>query len=311
MKDLSVIFMGTPDFAVPCLKALIENCNVVGVFTQTDKPAHRKQVLTPPPVKVVAQENNIPVFQYNTIKSNEAFEKIKNLNPDIIIVVAYGKILPKEILTFPKYGCINIHGSLLPKYRGAAPIQWSVMSGEEYAGVTSMYMDEGLDTGDILIKEKTKIMPDETSEDLFERLSVLGKDVMLATIEGILSGTVVREKQDNEQATYAPILDKKMAIIDWNDTAQNIHNKIRGLNPWPIAETFLHDKKLKIFKSSVIKGTNANSGEVVESSKRLVVSCGDGNALEIHELQLEGKKKMMTQAFLSGFSIEKDLILGR
>ena len=306
---MRIMFMGTPDFAVPCLEALIKNYKVVGVFTQTDKPVGRKQVLTPPPVKVVAKKHGIPVFQYASMKTGEALETIQELKPDIIIVVAYGKILPKEILDYPKYGCINIHGSLLPKLRGAAPIQWSVINGEEYAGVTSMYMDVGLDTGDMLIKQKTKILPDETSEDLYERLSVIGAEVLLETIESILAGSVTREKQQDEQSTYAPMLDKNLSEIDWHDSSINIHNKIRGLYTWPVAVTTLHDKKLKLYKSKVISAMSGKPGEVLESGKRFLIACGDGNALEILELQLEGKKRLSAQAFLSGYTVEKGLIL--
>ena len=249
---MKIVYMGTPDFAVNPLKSLIEKgYDVVGVFTQPDKPVGRKAVLTPPPVKVVAQEAGIPVFQPDTLKNGEGVKILRELKPDIAVVVAYGKILPKDFLEFPKYGCINIHGSILPKYRGAAPIQRCVLDGEEYAGVTSMQMDVGLDTGDMLLVEKTKIGENETSGELFDRLAVMGADLLIKTLEAIEKGEIEPVKQDDSQSTYASMLDKTMSPVDWSKTAWEVHNQIRGLDPWPVAQTVLEGKNLKLFRSEI------------------------------------------------------------
>lgn len=302
--------MGTPEFAVPCLQRLIDDGHeVVGVFTQPDKPKGRGYTLTPPPVKVVSTENNIPVFQPLKLKDGEALEKIKELKPELIIVVAYGKILPKSILDFPKFGCINIHASLLPKYRGAAPIQWSVLNGESKTGVTSMFMEEGLDTGDMLLKASLDIGKDETSGELHDRLSELGADVLSETVLNLKAGTLQREKQDDSLSTYSPMLDKTLCPIDWNETAQNIHNKIRGLSPWPVATAVLDDKIIKIHKAVLSEENGSFPGEVIKSDKKLVVSCGDGNCIEILQIQAQGSKKMMASDFLRGHKINEGTIL--
>ncbi|MBE6747642.1 MAG: methionyl-tRNA formyltransferase [Ruminococcaceae bacterium] len=299
---MKVVYMGTPDFAVKPLEALIENkFQVVGVFTQPDKPVGRKAVLTPPPVKVVATENNIPVFQPDSLKNGEGVKILQELKPDVVIVVAYGKILPKDFLEFAKYGCINIHGSILPKYRGAAPIQWSVLDGEEYAGVTSMQMNEGLDTGDILLVEKTKIDPDETSGDLYERLTVLGANVLLKTLEAVENGTLKPIKQDDSMSSYAKMLDKSLSKIDWNLSAQMVHNKIRGLDPWPVALTVFEGKNLKLFRSRLLNEEyNKPAGSVYQNKEGIIVVCGDKRAVLITEVQLEGKKRMSASDFSRG-----------
>ena len=251
---MKVVYMGTPDFAVKPLEALIENgYEVVGVFTQPDKPVGRKAVLTPPPVKVVAMENNIPVFQPTTLKNGEGVKILEELKPDICIVVAYGKILPSDFLHFPQYGCINIHGSILPKYRGAAPIQRCVLDGAEYAGVTSMQMDVGLDTGDMLLVEKTKIGENETAGELFDRLAPMGAELLIKTLVALEKGEIVPQKQNDAESTYASMLDKSMSPVDFSKTAQEVHNQIRGLDPWPVALTYLEGKTLKLFGSSVSK----------------------------------------------------------
>lgn len=308
---MRVVFMGTPDFAVPCLAELVEEGHeIVGVFTQPDKPVGRKRVITPPEVKVEALKNNLPVYQFEKMKTGEAYKKICELDPEIIVVVAYGKILPKNILDYPKYGCINIHGSLLPKLRGAAPIQWSVINGEKYAGVTSMRMDEGLDTGDMILKKKVEIGFEETSGELYERLSFLGAQVLRETIKLIEENKANYEKQDDSVSTYAPLLDKEMAVIDWNDSAMNIYNKIRGLNPWPIAQTTLEGKKVKIISAKYVENINKDAGQIADANKKIVVSCGDGNGIEITSLQLEGKKAMDTKSFLAGNSLEVNTFFG-
>lgn len=309
---MRIIFMGTPDFAVPCLEALIKSeYEVVGVFTQPDKPKGRGYELAPPPVKVCALENNIPVFQPVSMRNGEALEIINSLNADLIIVVAFGKILPEEILKSVKYGCINIHASLLPKLRGAAPIQWSILNGDEVAGVTSMQMDVGLDTGDMLIKESIDIPDDMNAGELFDKLSKLGAKVLIDTIKSVEDNTLNPIKQDDSQSTYAAMLTKDMCPIDFNKSAREVHNHIRGLSPWPVATTKINGKLLKIHKSQILDDNFSGvSGEVADNNNRLVVVCGDGKAVEILELQAEGKKKTDAASYLRGNKIELGTVLG-
>ncbi len=307
---MKVVYMGTPDFAVKPLEALINNdYEVVGVFTQPDKPVGRKAILTPPPVKVVAENNNIPVFQPDTLKNGEGVKILETLKPDVVIVVAYGKILPKDFLEFAKYGCVNIHGSILPEYRGAAPIQWSVLDGKEFAGVTSMQMNEGLDTGDILLVEKTKIDENETSGDLYERLTVLGADVLLKTLDAIKNNSLNPIKQDDSKSSYAKMLQKSLSKIDWNLPAQVVHNTIRGLDPWPVALTVYDGKNLKLFRSRLVdKEYNKPSGSVIADKNGLIVVCGDKKAVLITEVQLEGKKRMSSDDFARGAQLADGVI---
>lgn len=309
---MRIIFMGTPDFSVPCLEALIKSDNdVVGVFTQPDKPKGRGYELTPPPVKVCALKNNIPVFQPVSMKNGEALEIINSLNADLIIVVAFGKILPKEILESVKYGCINIHASLLPKLRGAAPIQWSIINGENETGVTSMQMDVGLDTGDMLIKKAIEIDENITAEELFDKLSAMGAEVLIETIEALKNGELRPEKQNNELSNYAPIITKELCPVDFAKSAAEVHNKVRGLYSWPIATMVIKGKKFKIHKSKILaENFSGIPGEIVDNNNRLVIMCGDGNCVEILEIQAEGKKKMDTQSFLRGQRIEKGTVAG-
>lgn len=309
---MRIIFMGTPDFSVPCLEALIKSNNeVVGVFTQPDKPKGRGYELTPPPVKVCALENNLPVFQPASMRNGEALEIINSLNADLIIVVAFGKILPKEILESVKYGCINIHASLLPKLRGAAPIQWSILNGETETGVTSMQMDVGLDTGDMLIKKSIPIDENITAEELFDKLSQMGADVLIDTIVALKKGELKPEKQDDALSNYAPIISKELCPIDFTKPAQEVHNKVRGLYSWPIATTVINGKKFKIHKSKILaENFVGNPGEIVDNNNRLVIMCGDGCCIEILEIQAEGKKKMDAQSFLRGQRIEKGTFAG-
>ncbi len=308
---MRVVYMGTPDFAVAPLKKLIGNgYDVVGVFTQPDKPVGRKAILTPPPVKVVALENNIPVFQPDSLKNGEGVKLLKQLNPDICVVVAYGKILPDDFLNFPRYGCINIHGSILPEYRGASPIQCSVINGNEYAGVTSMQMDTGLDTGDILFVEKTKILENETTGELYERLTHIGADLLIKTLEAIEDGTAVPVKQDDSKSSYAPMLSKAMSPVNWSDSAQKVHNQIRGLDPWPVAQTVLDGKTLKLFRSQIIETVNGKSGEAFSLKEGLAIACGDGKAVLVSEVQFEGKKRMKSADFLRGYKLNDNTILG-
>ena len=295
---MRIVFMGTPDFAVPCLKALIEDKNeIVGVFTQPDKPKGRGYTLTPPPVKVTALENNIDVFQPQTLKDGTALEILKKLNPEMIVVVAYGKILPKEIIDLPKYGCINVHASLLPEYRGAAPIQWAVLDGKKKTGVTAMYMDVGLDTGDMLMKSETEIGENETADELHDRLSVLGSELIVKVVHSALDGTLTREKQDDSKSCYAKMLTKEMSKIDFSKSAQEVHNQVRGLNSWPSASAVLNGKRVKIHRTLIADG-KGESGQVLSLSP-FIVACGEG-AVEITELQPEGKKRMSAQSFING-----------
>lgn len=308
---MNIVFMGTPDFAVPSLKALINaGHNVMAVFTQPDKPVGRKQILTPPDVKVCALENNITVYQPERIKNSDAISTIKSLNPDVIIVVAYGKILPVEILNIAKFGCINVHASILPYYRGAAPIQWAVLNGDKETGVSIMQMDEGLDTGDILDIVKTDILPNETSAELFDRLSILGANTLINTLKKVEAGEINPQKQPDIDTEYASMITKELCPIDWSKSAQEIHNQVRGLQTWPVAITKLNGKNLKIHKSIIGDKSSAKAGEIIKCDNSLVVCCGDNVDLEILELQLDGKKRMNTKSFLMGNKIEKGTILG-
>lgn len=308
---MNIVFMGTPDFAVPCLEKLIEaGNNVSGVFTQPDKPVGRKQVLTPPEVKKTAVKYNITVYQPEKIKNSDAVEIIKKLSPDIIVVVAYGKILPAEILNIAPYGCINVHASLLPKYRGAAPIQWAVLNGDSKTGVCIMQMDEGLDTGDIILKKETEIGENETSAELFDRLSVIGADALIEALDMIENGSAVAEKQEAGEYQYARMIGRDLCPIDWSANANQVHNKVRGLQTWPVAITKINGKNVKIHRTVLSDKTGINCGEVIDNKNNLVVCCGDGKCVEILSLQPEGKKAMDTKSFLQGNKVEIGTILG-
>lgn len=311
--NMKIVYMGTPDFAVLPLKSLIDRgYDVAGVFTQPDKPVGRKAILTPPPVKRLALENNIPVFQPNSLKNGEGVKILEELKPDVVIVVAYGKILPKDFLDYPKYGCINIHGSLLPKYRGAAPIQRCVLDGEKYAGVTSMQMDVGLDTGDMLLKTVTEIGENETAGELFDRLAVMGADLLIETLVALGKGELKPEKQNEAESTYAAMLDKTISPVDWTKTALEVHNHIRGLDPWPVAQTVLEGKNLKLFGSELVKNEGSGlPGSVKITKKGLLVYCGDGNPVFINEVQYEGKKRMSASDFFRGHPVADGTVLGQ
>ena len=308
---MRIVFMGTPDFAVPCLNALVDaGYEVVGVFCQPDKPVGRKQVLTAPPVKQAAKKHDISVYQPEKIKGSNAVDIIRELNPDINVVVAYGKILPADILNAPKYGSINVHASLLPKYRGAAPIQWAVLNGDTESGVTVMQMDEGLDTGDMLLVKKVEIGENETSEELFDELSDVGAKALIEALEMIENGTITNTPQPQGDFGYARMITKADSPIDFKKSAFEVHNQVRGLQSWPVASTVFNGKTLKIHKTTHCNAKGATPGEIVDNDGRLVVSCGDGKCLVILELQLEGKKRMDTKSFLSGNNIQKGYILG-
>lgn len=300
---MRIVFMGTPDFAVPSLQALIDaGHDVCAVYTQPDKPQGRKQILTAPPVKTLALAHNIPVFQPNTLKNEDEQARLRALAPEVIIVVAYGKLLPKAVLDIPPHGCINVHGSLLPRWRGAAPIQWAVIAGDEMAGVTTMQMAEGLDTGDMLLTYETKVGEKETAGELFDRLAQAGAELLTQTL--VKLDEITPRPQDDAQSCYAHMLDKQMAVIDWNKSAHEIDCLIRGLNPWPIALTTLSGERLKVFAAEKAAG-NGEPGTVLEADpkKGLTVACGEG-ALGLTEIQLVGGKRMKATDFLRGHAIE-------
>ena len=306
---MRIVFMGTPDFAVPSLQALLgAGHEVCAVYTQPDKPQGRKQVLTPPPVKVLAQEHHIPVYQPLSFKGAGAQAQLRALEPEVIIVVAYGKLLPKAVLDIPPRGCINVHGSLLPRWRGAAPIQWSVIAGDQKAGVTTMQMAEGLDTGDMLLTYETEVGARETAGELFDRLAQAGAELLVETLDKL--DTITPTPQDDSQSCYAHMLDKQMAVIDWAKSAHEIDCLIRGLSPWPVALTTLAGARLKIYAAEPVSGTG-KPGEVLESDpkKGLTVACGEG-ALALYEVQLVGGKRMQSADFLRGHAISKGTILG-
>ena len=300
---MRIVFMGTPDFAVPSLQALIDaGHDVCAVYTQPDKPQGRKQILTAPPVKTLALEHDIPVFQPNTLKNEDEQARLRELAPEVIIVVAYGKLLPKAVLDIPPHGCINVHGSLLPRWRGAAPIQWAVIAGDEMAGVTTMQMAEGLDTGDMLLTYETKVGEKETAGELFDRLAQSGAELLTQTL--VKLDEITPRPQDDAQSCYAHMLDKQMAVIDWSKSAHEIDCLIRGLNPWPIALTTLSGERLKVFAAEKAAG-NGEPGTVLEADpkKGLTVACGEG-ALKLIEIQMVGGKRMKATDFLRGHVIE-------
>lgn len=306
---MRIVFMGTPDFAVPSLQALIDaGHDVCAVYTQPDKPQGRKQILTAPPVKTLALEHDIPVFQPNTLKNEDEQARLRELEPEVIIVVAYGKLLPKAVLDIPPHGCINVHGSLLPRWRGAAPIQWAVIAGDEMAGVTTMQMAEGLDTGDMLLTYETKVGEKETAGELFDRLAQSGAELLTQTL--VKLDEITPRPQDDAQSCYAHMLDKQMAVIDWSKSAHEIDCLIRGLNPWPIALTTLSGERLKVFAAEKAAG-NGEPGTVLEADpkKGLTVACGEG-ALKLTEIQLVGGKRMKATDFLRGHAIEVGTKLG-
>lgn len=311
---MKAVFMGTPDFAVPALQKMIDmNMEVMAVVTQPDKAKGRGKKVIYSPVKEKALEYDLPVCQPVRIRKDAGFiDMLRKMAPDVIVVVAFGQILPKEILDIPRLGCVNVHASLLPKFRGAAPIQWSIIAGEDKTGVTTMLMDEGLDTGDMLLKTEVEIEPKETGGSLHDKLAAAGGELLEKTLRGLAEGTIVPEKQkDEESGEYARMLDKELGHIDFNQPAVVIERLIRGLNPWPSAYTYLDGKTLKIWEADVLdRNYGCGYGQVAEVTKdSIVVQTGIG-ALAIRSLQLEGKKRMDTAAFLNGYTIEKGLKLG-
>lgn len=310
MKNKRILFMGTPDFAQKSLITLLdEGFLVVGAVTQPDKPKGRGHKLVFPPVKETAIEHNIPVFQPEKLKNGELKPVLDELKPDLIIVVAYGRILPDYVLEYPKYGCINVHGSLLPKLRGAAPIQWSVINGDEKTGVTTMLMDKGLDTGDMLLTAETKIGEYETSEQLFDRLAVMGAELLVKTVENLES--IEPKKQDEKEATYAPIIKKEMAEIDWSKSAEEICHLVCGMNSWPMAYTLYDGEVVKIISAELCDEKEAEPGKIMGlvKNKGLKVSCGE-KCVFVKEVQFAGKKRMSIEDYLRGNSMDSSKFFG-
>lgn len=308
---MRVIFMGTPDFAVPSLEALLTKHEVVLVVTQPDKPKGRGKKMVPTPVKACALEHGIPVLQPEKVKEPEFVEQLRSYEPDLIAVTAFGQILSEPILEMPKYGCINVHGSLLPKYRGAAPMQWSIINGEKVTGITTMYMAKGLDSGDMLLKAEVEITDEDTFATIHDKMAVTGANLLLDTLEQLEAGTLERIPQDHDAATYAPMITKETGHIDWSKNRQDIINLIRGLNPAPAAYTIYEEEVLKIFGAVIsdVQADGAANGEIVAVVKKgFVVKCGDG-CLLITEVQARGGKRMMTDAYLRGHAMKEGILL--
>lgn len=308
---MRVIFMGTPDFAVPSLEALLSKHEVVLVVTQPDKPKGRGKKMVPTPVKACALEHGIPVLQPEKVKEPEFVEQLRSYEPDLIAVTAFGQILSEPILEMPKYGCINVHGSLLPKYRGAAPMQWSIIDGEKVTGITTMYMAKGLDSGDMLLKAEVEITDEDTFATIHDKMAVTGANLLLDTLDQLEAGTLERIPQDHDAATYAPMITKETGHIDWSKNRQDIINLIRGLNPVPAAYTIYEEEVLKIFGAVIsdVQADDAANGEIVAVVKKgFVVKCGDG-CLLITEVQARGGKRMMTDAYLRGHAMKEGILL--
>ena len=308
---MNIVFMGTPDFAVPSLKKLIEKHNVMAILTQPDKPKGRGKKMAYSHVKEEGIKHDIPIYQPVKLKEDrELIEKLKEMKPDFMIVVAFGQILTKEVLDIPKYGCINLHGSLLPMYRGAAPINWAIINGEKVSGNTTMLMDVGLDTGDMLLKDEVEISEDMTAGELYDMLKERGSDLLLKTIDGLVNNTIVPEKQTDE-TFYAKMLDKNIAVISWDKSAEEIHNLIRGLNPWPIAYTDYKEERMKVFESEVLnEKTSKTPGTILEVSKKgMKVACKD-SVLLVKKVQFPNKKPLTIAEYINGHEIEENIVLG-
>ena len=307
---MKIIFMGTPDFAAASLEALIASRHEIqAVVTQPDKPKGRKGELTPSPVKVIAKREGIKVYQPLKVRDEDFVKTLRAYNPDVMVVVAFGQIIPLSILKMPKYGCVNIHGSLLPKYRGAAPIQWAVLDGEKETGITTILMDEGIDTGDILLKKTIKIDADETSGSLFDKLMALGAKTILETLDELEKGSLTPTKQGESPTAYAKMLTKAMGLIDFTRSAKELDCFVRGMDPWPSAYTLLAGKTLKLWKVRAVE-KSGKAGSVIEIGKEsFTIACGEG-AIEVLEVQLEGKKRMSAGDFLKGSTLNKGQELG-
>lgn len=297
---MKIVFMGTPDIAVPCLQKIIdEKYEILGVVTQPDKPKGRGKKLGMSPVKELAIENNIPVYQPVKARDKEFIDTIKSLNPDVIVVVAFGQILPKGILEIPKFGCINVHVSLLPKYRGAAPINWVIINGEEKTGVTTMYMDEGLDTGDMILKTEVNLDENITAGELHDKMMNIGAETLKETLRLIEEGNAPREVQNHEEFSYAPIMNKSLGNIDFSKSAREIHNLVRGVNPWPSAYTTYNDVIMKVWKTKVLdEKSTKDAGTIIDVSKDGIKVSTIDNVLLIEEIQMPNKKRMLITHYL-------------
>lgn len=301
---MRVVFMGTPDIAAVCLRKIIgDGFDVVGVYCQPDRPKGRGMKLVAPPVKEVAVANSIPVYQPENFKDEAAVEQLRSLRPDICAVVAYGQILPQSVLDVPKRGCINIHASVLPEYRGSAPYQWAVLDGKKETGVTAMYLCRKMDAGDIIDVSRTEIGPDETAGELLDRLAVLGSKLLSKTLERFAAGEVTATPQDEALVTYAPMLDKAMCPIDWSKSAQQVHDHVRGLHPWPVATTEIQGKRFKVHTTAIVDGVG-EPGQILGLTKTgLKIACGEG-AIEIRSLQAEGGKRMAAPDYFRGHPLD-------
>ena len=309
-KHMRVVFMGMPEFAIPTFEGLIESgVKIVGVFTQPDRPKGRGRKLEPSPVKQLAQEHRLPVFQPQKLRDKDAVKQVRDLKPELVVVIAYGQILPQEVLDIPRYGCINVHASLLPRHRGAAPINKAIIDGDPMTGVTTMQMDVGLDTGDMLVKKSLSIFPNENAGQLHDRLAHLGREAMEETLARLCAGTLSSQKQDDSRSSYAPMLKKEDGLIDWNRSATSIHNQVRGLYPWPGAFTHLDGEVLKLADTR-IADAKGEAGEVLKTEDQgVVVACEEG-ALQVRKLQLPGKKMLSAADFLRGVKLRAGQKLG-
>lgn len=306
---MRILFMGTPDFAVASLKRLVEDGHdVCGVFTQPDKPKNRGHKMAFSPVKEYALTVGIPVYQPVKLRDGEALRLVEELAPELIVVAAYGRILPEDILNTPPYGSINVHSSILPKYRGAAPINWAILNGDSVTGVTIMYMAKELDAGDVILCRETAIDPDEDAQTLTARLAALGADALAEAVERLHDGTAVRLPQDHSAYTYAPILDRSLSPLDFSKSARQLHDQVRGLIPWPCASMTLDGKNVKVYRTAVGGETALAAGKIAEAGKQgLAIACGDGRLLCILELQAEGGKRMAAADYLRGHPVQVDV----
>lgn len=306
---MRVLFMGTPDFAVYSLEELAKHHEIIGVVSQPDKPKGRGKKLQPTPVKEFALEKGFEVYQPEKARDEDFVKLLEDLNPDCIAVTAYGQILPESILNIPKYGCINVHGSLLPKYRGAAPMQWSIINGDKVTGITTMYMAKGMDTGDMILKTEVAIEDEDIFADVHDKMAKAGAELLIETLGKLENGTATRTSQNEEDATYSPMIKKEDGLIDWSKSFDEINNLIRGLNPVPTAFTNYKDEVVKIFKGSKVDTNKGDVGEIVDVNKKgFTVRCGDGGFL-VEELQVKGKKRMTTEAYLLGNKIDVGEVL--
>jgi len=311
VPPLRVIFMGTPQFACPTLQRLIDRGDEIpAVVTQPDRPKGRGQKSVPPPVKELAERHGLPVLQPIKVRAPEFIESVREMNPDVVVVVAFGQILPKALLEIPRYGCINVHASLLPRYRGAAPLNWCIINGEIETGVTTMLMDVGLDTGDMLLKKATPINPDEDTSSLHDRLSLIGADLLQETLDLLVQGKLVPEKQDDALSCYAPMLKKEDGLIDWTRDARTIRNLVRGMTPWPGAFTYLDGKLVKVYRARIGEGKGTPGTVLAAGRDGIEVACGGGSLL-LDELQLEGKKRLPVRDFLAGCRITPGTAFGK